>query len=175
MAGWRAAILGSVIIAAVSTLGDYVWAHVITRHRPIYGLAHGVILFLVVGACLGAPVDKAATGAVGAAFTGLMAAATWYAIQASIGYWTAMFAVWFGLWLMLSILALRVLQRGGSAGEVAVRSVIAAIGSGLAFYAISGIWRPNNPQSVADYAVHFGAWTLAFLPAFVALLVGRRS
>ena len=48
----------------------------------------------------------------------------------------------------------------------------AAVTSGTAFYAISGIWRPFDPQGW-DYAVHFGAWTLAYLPGFAALFLSR--
>ena len=35
----------------------------------------------------------------------------------------------------------------------------------------SGIWRPFNPVGW-DYAVHFAAWTIAYLPGFAALMVG---
>ena len=61
----------------------------------------------------------------------------------------------------------------GPAGALA-RGVLAAVGSGAAFYAISGIWtdpRPGGP----DYGHHFLSWTLAFLPGFLALLVGKRE
>jgi hypothetical protein len=50
--------------------------------------------------------------------------------------------------------------------------VAAAAGSGLAFYLISGIWRPFDPVGW-DYAVHFAAWTIAFLPGFTALATKR--
>jgi hypothetical protein len=50
----------------------------------------------------------------------------------------------------------------------------AAFGSGVAFYAISGIWRPFDPVGW-DYAVHAAAWTLAYLPGFAALLVRGRQ
>jgi hypothetical protein len=63
-----------------------------------------------------------------------------------------------------------VLQQRDSIGAVAVRSLVAAVGSGLGFYAISGIWMPFNPQGL-DYVKHFVYWTLAYLPAFAALLV----
>lgn len=165
----RSIAIATSITAAVSTFGDYLWANVIPHHEPIYGLAHGVILFLTVGACLGAPVRKAATGALGAALVGLLAAGSWYVLQPFIGYWSAMFVVWLALWVMLGILAVRVLQGRAVSREVAVRAAAAAIGSGLAFYAISGIWRPNDPRGWG-YLVHFLSWTIAFLPAFVALL-----
>ena len=57
-------------------------------------------------------------------------------------------------------------------GAVASRGAIAAVASGLGFWAISGIWRPFNPQGW-DYAVHFGAWTVAYFPGFAALLIAR--
>ena len=41
-------------MAAVSTLGDVVWATWIPQHRVIFGLTHGTLLFLVVGLYLGA-------------------------------------------------------------------------------------------------------------------------
>jgi hypothetical protein len=50
------------------------------------------------------------------------------------------------------------------------RGAVAAIASGLAFYLISGIWRPFNPQGL-DYLVHFAAWTVAFAPGFAALMI----
>jgi hypothetical protein len=34
------------------------------------------------------------------------------------------------------------------------------------------MWMPFNPQAWADYAEHFARWTVAYLPAFAALLVG---
>ena len=58
--------------------------------------------------------------------------------------------------------------------EVLVRSTLAAIGSGLGFYAISGIWFPFHPRGW-DYAVHFAYWTAAYLPGFGALLARRAT
>jgi hypothetical protein len=52
--------------------------------------------------------------------------------------------------------------------------VLAAIGSGLGFYAISGIWMPFNPHGW-DYARHFIYWTIAYLPGFAALLTRSRA
>jgi hypothetical protein len=54
-----------------------------------------------------------------------------------------------------------------------LRSLFAAVGTGLGFYAISGIWFPFNPHGW-DYAVHFAAWTVAYFPGFAALLVKWR-
>ena len=53
--GVRAAIGGAAAIAAVSTLGDFLWANVIPGHRPLYGITHGTILFACIGIYLGTP------------------------------------------------------------------------------------------------------------------------
>jgi len=51
---WLTATLtGALTIAAVSTVGDFVWATWITRHRAIFGLTHGALLFLAIGLFLG--------------------------------------------------------------------------------------------------------------------------
>jgi len=42
--------------------------------------------------------------------------------------------------------------------------------SGLAFYAISGIWT-SPPTGGPDYPFHFASRTIAFLPGFLALLL----
>jgi simple sugar transport system permease protein len=71
MTAFRNAIVGSLIVALVSTFGDYLWANTIPHGRAGYGLAHGVVLFLIVGACLGAPAGKAIVGAFGAVLVGV--------------------------------------------------------------------------------------------------------
>jgi len=53
--GVRASIIGAAAIAAVSTLGDFLWATVIPGHRPLYGIIHGTILFACIGLYLGTP------------------------------------------------------------------------------------------------------------------------
>jgi hypothetical protein len=62
-----------------------------------------------------------------------------------------------------------------SVSEVLLRGTIAAVASGLAFYAISGIWSHPHRAGGPDYLRNFGSWTVAFLPGFLALLVRRRS
>ena len=193
------AVGGGLVMAVVSTLGDFLWANWLPHHRPIYGLAHGTLLLLVVGLYLGAVSHKAAIGAAGGALIGLLAAGGFYLLQPLIGY-AALFVLWIGLWVAFGLLNGRVLQpraeraAGLSAerraalranvgralsgppepvGHVLIRSSLAAVGSGIAFYAISGIWFPFNPHGW-DYAVQFVSWTVAYLPAFAALLVSLR-
>ena len=49
------ALLGALVTAAVSTVGDYLWAYVLPHRQPIYWFAHAIVLFITVGLCLGLP------------------------------------------------------------------------------------------------------------------------
>jgi hypothetical protein len=168
----RDALIGAVLVAAVSTLGDYVWAAFIPRHMPRYGLAHGTLLFLCVGLYLGALVRRPALGAAGGAAIGLLAAGSFYVLAPLAGY-SVMFVSWFGVWIALAFLNGRVLRGQASRADTLARGVAAAVLSGAAFYAVSGIWFPFRPRGW-DYAVHVVSWTIAYLPGFAALLAGFR-
>jgi hypothetical protein len=163
------ALVGALVTAAVSTAGDYLWANVLPHGRPVYWFAHAIVLFATVGACLEWPSRKPLAGVAGAALIGCVATLGFYLLQPLMGY-SAMFVLFIALWLALGVLTGRVLQRKDSINAVLARSALAAAGSGLGFYAISGIWFPFNPHGW-DYARHFVSWTVAYLPAFAALLV----
>lgn len=163
---------GALAIAAVSTMGDYLWATWITSHRAAFGLTHGVLLFLCVGTYLGAVAGQPAKGAIAGPIVGFLAAASYYVLAPLLGR-SAMFVAWVALWVALGLVNARLRRQPGGARKALVRSSIAALGSGVVFYLISGIWFPFNPQGW-DYAVHFVSWTAAYLPAFAALLVERR-
>jgi hypothetical protein len=167
-----AAVVGALATAAVSTLGDYLWKNVLPHGQPVYWFAHAIVLFATVGVCLGLPSRKLTAGAVGAAAIGCAATAGFYFLQPVMGY-SAMFLLFVLLWIGLGVLTGRVLQREHSIQVVLLRSVLAAVGSGLGFYAIAGIWMPFNPHGW-DYARHFVYWTIAYLPGFAALLLRRR-
>ncbi len=167
--GIRSAIAGAVVTAAVSTLGDYLWANVLPHHRPIYGFAHGALLFLTVGCCLGVAAGRVLAGAAGGVLIGVFATAGFYLLQPFIGY-SGLFVMFVALWVALGVLNGRILRHRDTMGAVLLRSVLAAVGSGLGFWAISGIWFPFNPHGW-DYAVHFAYWAVAYLPGFAALLV----
>lgn len=163
-------VAGAVATAAVSTLGDYLWANVLPHHLPVYWFAHAVVLFSTVGACLGWPSRKALIGAAGAVAIGCLATLGFYLLQPLLGY-SAMFLLFVAMWIALGFLAGRVLQRRRDLSSVLTRSALAAVGSGAGFYAISGIWFPFDPRGW-DYALHLVYWTLAYLPAYAALLLG---
>ena len=84
-----------------------------------------------------------------------------------------MFFLWFADWIALGVLNEHLTRREIRIRPALARGVLAAVGSGLAFYLVSGIWFPFDPQGW-DYVVHFGAWTVAYLPGFAALLIARQ-
>ena len=169
--GPAAAVWGALVMAALMTLGDFLWARFISTHRVVWGLLHGAALCLAMGGFLGFLRRRAARGALGGLAVGLAAAAGYYVLALVLGYW-AMLVAWAGLWVGLALLDARGLGSGVTTREALVRGALAAAGSGLAFYAVSGIWtrpRPGGPS----YPYHFACWTLAFLPGFLALLGPR--
>jgi len=168
------ALVGSLLIAALSTLGDFIWARYIPAHRPLFGILHGVALCAAIGLVLGAVRSLPMRGVVAGGAIGLGADSGYYLLARIMGY-TAMFVLWMALWAAFGFLIGRGLGGPPSrTGEALARGGLAAIGSGLAFYLISGIWsRP--PPGGPDYAYHFLCWTVAFLPGFLALLVRRQE
>jgi len=169
--GVRVTLGGAAAIAAVSTLGDFIWATWIPRHRAAYGLTHGTALFLCVGLFLGTLASKRVAGALGGALIGFAAAGSFYLLRPAMGRWTMVLA-YVGAWVGLSVLNECLSSQRVAAGGAVARGALAAVASGAAFYLASGVWRPFNPQGW-DYLTHFGAWTLAYFPGFAALLVAR--
>jgi hypothetical protein len=173
MTGIAASIGGALTMAAVSTLGDFIWANWIARHRMILGLTHGTLLFLCMGFYLGATARRPAIGAIAGALVGLSAAGSFYLLVPLTGY-SVMFFVWIALWAAFGALHRWMQRERATVRDAFLRGATAALSSGLAFYAISGIWRPFHPHGW-DYAVHFLSWTVAFLPGFLALMVRGRT
>jgi hypothetical protein len=164
-------VIGALTIAAVSTCGDFVWAEGHVRDRALFGLTHGTLLFLCMGAYLGALERQPFLGAIAGALIGLLAAGSFYVLAPYAGY-SVMFLIWALVWVALAILTGRILPKQSRLtwGAVITRAVLAAIGSAIAFYLISGIWRPFDPQGW-DYVVHYVSWTFAYLPGFLALVL----
>ena len=173
MPGLGAAMLGALLLGALNTLGDFVWARFVTVHRTAYGLAHGTLLLMAVGLDLGVVRGRALLGALAGALVGLLAAASFYALAPLLGY-SAMFASWMALWIGFALVDARLRGLAALSRSVLARGLAAALGSGLAFWAISGIWTHHSPDG-PRYAYNFACWTFAFLPGFAALLVGGRG
>jgi hypothetical protein len=167
-----AVLAASLAIAAVSTLGDFIWATSIPRHELVYGLAHGALLFCAIGLVFGVVAGRPRTGAAAGVAIGYAAAGAFYLLAPIAGFST-MFIVWALVWLALAYLYAYLSDRGPGR-LVFTRGAIAAAASGLAFYLISGIWRPFGPEGW-DYALHFAAWTIAYFPGFAVLMLGKGS
>ena len=168
--GVTASIAAALTMAGVSTLGDFLWAEVLPRPHPaLYGVIHGAILFLCVGLILGASARRPLTGAIGAAAIGALASVGFYALVPFAGY-SVMFLLWIGVWVALGVLHENLHLRRVALRVALTRGVLAAIAAGSAFYLVSGIWFPFDPQGW-DFSVHFGAWTIAYFPGFATLLI----
>ena len=164
----KTSITGALVIGLVSTVGDFIWATWIPRHLPVYGLTHGALLFGFIGLYLGMVAKKPVLGAITGLVTGFLAAGSFYVLAPLIGR-SSMLIIWFIVWIALGGLNEYVNGRR-AVGRVAItRGLIAAVVFGVAFYLISGIWFPFDPEGW-DYAVHFAGWAGAYLPAFAALL-----
>jgi hypothetical protein len=166
-------LTASLAIAALSTLADFIWATWLPEHRALYGFAHGLLLFCAVGLVFGVLAGRPGAGAAAGAAIGAGAAGAYYVFSPLFGY-TTMFVVWFAAWMAIGFSYARLSGRTAAPRVVLARGAMAAAASGLAFYLISGIWRPFDPQGL-DYAVHFAAWTFAYFPGFAALLLHTRQ
>ena len=167
-----AAIGSALFLGAVMTVGDFVWEYFGLRHSVWSGVAHGAVMCLCIGAVTGAYAGRAAAGIVAGPFIGAFAAAAFYAIAPTLG-WGAMLPAWMLFWICFTLLQ-HVLRRSELFNRALGRGVLAALLSGLAFYAISGIWTRPAPGG-PNYLVHFVYWSFAFLPGFLVLFVGRPS
>ena len=75
------------------------------------------------------------------------------------------------MWLSLALLQRWATGGTESRGRTLGRGLIAAAGSGLAFWAVSGMW--THPAAYDSYLLRFVYWTIAFLPGFAALLLRK--
>jgi len=164
-------VVAALALALLSTLLDLVWAAWIPEHKAVFGLAHGALIGGAIGLPLGLVRGRPVAGLLAGAAIVLGAALGFYGLARLIGY-AAMFAAWAALWLAFGLLGGRWLGARHSLGESLARGTAAAVGSGLAFYLVSGIWTRFDPRAI-DYLYNFACWSLAFLPGFLALLVER--
>lgn len=164
-------LIGALLMAAVTTAGDYAWFQFGIRHTPVAGVLHGVILLATLGAFLGLQSRRLAVGAIGGVVAGALGALAFYAMFGVIG-WPAMFVSWSLVWLGLAAFDGRLLRRE-TGSRWLIRGLIAAIAGGIAFYAVSGVWTEHaeNP----NYGWHFVAWIIAWWPGLAALTFGKRG
>jgi hypothetical protein len=162
----REAVAAALFLGAVMTLGDYIWAAWRVPHRVVYGLVHGAVMCLCIGTVIGVRTRRIATGALAGPVIGIAAAGAFYLLAPALRM-AAMVPAWMLFWILFAVLQ-RTLLTAESAVTALARGLAAALLSGAAFYAISGIWTQPSAGG-PDYPVHFASWTFAFLPGFLAL------
>jgi uncharacterized membrane protein len=163
------ALAASIALGAIMTIGDWTWAVLGLRHRMAYGLIHGAVMCLCLGAAIGIRERKTAAGVIAGPIIGLIAAAAFYALAPSLRLW-AMFPSWMLFWILFALLRARL--RAASIGSALLVGIVAAVLSGLAFYSISGIWTRHDPGG-PNYAWNLVAWSFAFFPGFATLFWKR--
>ena len=173
------ALIGLVIVAAVATLGDYVWFEIGVRHRPTVGAIHGAILLGTVGSVFGWLNGRIAAGLLGGVAAGVGGAAAYYAL-AAFGdrgmNFPAMTAAWAAVWLVLAAYDGRVLRRSQPRAwpDILARGAAAAIVGALAFSLVLDVIWGRAPADGRNYAMQFGAWLVAWAPGVLAIGVSRR-
>ncbi len=171
--GFKATLIGTLVMAATSTFADAFWAAALPEHRTIYGLVHGGLVLGVLGLTLGrlAGARKAWLAAVGGLLIGVLAAALFYVLYPVVGI-PAMLIAWMTLWLAFAFLSNAVGRLQEATSRTVVRGLAAAMFAGVGFWAISDIWLgPHDPGLL--YWRNLLAWCIAFLPGFASLLIGR--
>jgi hypothetical protein len=172
--------LGILGVALVATLGDYTWYTLQVRHTMWAGIVHGAVLLTAVGAVLGVEAGRTLKGLPIGMLSGIGGALIYYGLIAIFGgrtYGAAIPAAWVGMWLLVALLDGRWLRAPERRpwGEIAVRGVLAAVLSGIAFYLVMNTLWGRPPASGRNYLLQFAAWAVAWAPGLLALTLGGRS
>jgi hypothetical protein len=172
-------ILGTLGVALVATLTDYAWYTLNVRHTVIAGVIDGVVMLTAVGAMLGLGAGKVWKGLPIGAVAGAAGACVYYllvAIMGRRGYFSAIPAAWVTMWLILAVFDGRWLRAPAtrSWAAIALRGVLAAVFSGVAFYFVMNTLWGRSPGG-KNYFVQFAAWVIAWAPGLVALTIRRPS
>lgn len=162
------AFVGSLLLAALSTVADYVWFLNIPGHQVSSGLIHGATLFAALGAYLGFRKGQIVAGTFGGLISGMAAAGSFY-VLAPFGGYNVMLVSWLLLWIMLAALQTHLdgrLDLAKALGRGIVTSIVAAIGFGVVLFQLYRGWPPET----FPVFKHFVAWSMAYLPGLYVLL-----
>lgn len=165
------ALVAALILAALSTLGDFLWAHYAIKHRMFSGIIHGALLCLCLGVVLGYSGKTAQSillGALGGLAVGILSAGGYYLLRPVIRS-DAVIVAWMELWILAALLHWWVGTISESLKRTLLRGILAAVTSGLAFL-ILDIW-----HTPGGYPYKLLSWTIAFLPGFLALFITRKT
>ncbi len=169
-------ILGILVVAGVATLGDFIWYHFGIRQTILAGVLHGAALLMSVGAALGWSARRIGTGLQMGLVAGVIGALSYYALLNAAGSMTAMIAAWVVVWIGLAIGEGRMLQKPPRKWvDVVTRGVVAAVLSGLAFYAVSsGLWG-RAPAGGRNYLMQYARWIVAWAPGIITIAMPSRT
>jgi len=162
------AVVGSLLLALLSTIADYVWFLDIPQHQVSSGSIHGATLFAALGAYLGWRKGKLAIGALGGLLSGLIAALSFY-VLAPVGGYNMMLVSWLILWILLAGLQTHLdgrLDLAKAVGRGIITSIAAALGFGVVLFQLYRGWPPES----FSFFKHFVAWAMAYLPGLYVLL-----
>lgn len=162
------ALIGSMLLAVLSTVADYVWFLDIPQHQVSSGMIHGAVLFAALGGYLGWRKGKLAAGALGGLLSGMLAALSFYAL-APVGGYSMMIVSWVLLWIMLAALQTH-LDGHLNMAKALGRGLATAIAAGLGFAVVLfQLYRGWPPAEFSAFR-HFVAWSMAYLPGLWVLL-----
>jgi len=168
MSALTPAIVGSLLLAVLSTVADYVWFRNIPQHQVSSGMIHGAVLFAALGAYLGWRRGKFGIGAIGGLVSGMVAALSFYAL-APLGGYPMMLVSWLLLWILLAALQTHLdgkLDPARAIGRGLVTSIAAGLGFGVVLFELYRGWPPAEFPALK----HFVAWAMAYLPGLYVLL-----
>ena len=173
-------VLGIVIVALLATLTDYTWYTLHVRHSVIAGVIDGAVILTAVGAVLGLDAGRFWKGLPIGALAGVAGALVYYLLVALVDrrvYGSAIPASWVTLWLIVAVLDGRWLRAPArrSWTSIALRGVLAAVFSGVAFYLVMNTLWGRPPAAGKNYFVQFGAWVIAWAPGLLALTLRARG
>ena len=162
------AFVGSLLLATLSTIADYIWYLDIPQHQVLSGSIHGASVFAALGAYLGWRKGKLGAGLLGGLASGVLAALSFYAL-APIGGYNMMLVSWLILWIMLAGLQTYLdgrLDVGKALARGVVTSIVAALGFAVVLFQLYRGWPPET----FSVFKHFVAWSMAYLPGLYVLL-----
>jgi len=170
-------IVGVLVVAAVATVGDFIWYTYGVRHTLLAGLTHGALLLAVVGAVLGAASGHILKGLPIGGIASIGGAASYFVLVAVMDrrtYGSAIPAAWVITWLILAALDGRWLRAPARRNwaTIAGRGAVAAVIGGVAFYLVMNTLWGRPPAGGRNYVVQFFAWAFAWAPGLFALTVG---
>ena len=162
------AVVGSLLLAILSTVADYVWFLNIPQHQVASGAIHGAALFAALGAYLGWRKGQLGAGALGGLLSGTAAALSFYAL-APFGGYNVMLVSWLILWILLAALQTYLdgrLDIPRAIGRGIVTAIVAAVGFGVVLFQLYRGWPPET----FPVFKHLIAWSMAYLPGLYVLL-----